>query len=75
MKYAIVIEKAEHNYSAYCPDVLGCVSVGDTLEEVKHQMAEALDFHFEGLMMDGDPIPTAQTIVDYIDVDVPNTIL
>ena len=75
MKYVIVIEKAEHNYSAYCPDVLGCVAVGDTLEEVRQQMAEALEFHFEGLLMDNDPIPTAQTIVDYVDVESPKTTL
>lgn len=75
MKYAIVIEKAEHNYSAYCLDVFGCVAVGDTIEQVKQRMVEALEFHFEGLLMDGDPIPQAETIVDYIDVDIPNTIL
>ena len=52
MKYAIVIERAEHNYSAYCPDVLGCLAVGDTLEKVKQQMAEALEFHYF-LKLDG----------------------
>lgn len=71
MKYPIVIEKAEHNYSAYCPDVDGCVAVGDTLEEVKQQMAEALEFHFEGLLMDKDPVPEAQSIVDYVEVNIP----
>ena len=57
MRYAVVIERAEHNYSAYVPDVDGCVATGDTVEEVTAQIAEALAFHFTGMAEDGDPIP------------------
>ncbi len=49
MHYAIVIEKAENNYAAYAPDVQGCAATGATIEEVKQQIQEALEFHFEGL--------------------------
>ena len=49
MKYAIVIEEGENNYSAYVPDLPGCVSTGKTLEEVKKNMEEAIEFHLEGL--------------------------
>ena len=71
MKYSIIIEKAKYNYSAYCPDVDGCVAVGDTIEEVKQQMAEALEFHFESMLMDGDPIPQPESIADYVEVNIP----
>ncbi|MBD3563461.1 type II toxin-antitoxin system HicB family antitoxin, partial [Planktothrix sp. FACHB-1355] len=49
MRYAVVIEKAEGNYSAYVPDLPGCVSVGDTIEEVKQNIQEAIEFHLEGM--------------------------
>ena len=48
MRYAVVIEKGERNYSAYVPDLPGCVSIGDTLEEVKAEIREAIEFHLEG---------------------------
>src|SRR5271170_5793532 len=56
MRYAVVIEKGERNYSAYVPDLPGCVSVGDTLEEVKVEIREAIEFHLEGMREDGLPI-------------------
>ena len=49
MRYAIVIEKGQRNYSAYVPDLPGCVSVGDTLDEVKAEIREAIAFHLEGM--------------------------
>jgi predicted RNase H-like HicB family nuclease len=57
MRYAVVIEKGENNYSAYAPDLPGCVSVGDTLREVKAEMREAIAFHLEGMREDGLAIP------------------
>jgi predicted RNase H-like HicB family nuclease len=57
MRYIIIIEKAEHNYSAYCPDLPGCVSTGDTIEETKQNMREAIEFHIQGMLEDGEPIP------------------
>jgi predicted RNase H-like HicB family nuclease len=70
-RYAIVIEKAEHNFAAYAPDVPGCVATGHTLEEVKQQMQEALEFHFEALAHDGEPIPQPVSAVDFVDVRTP----
>ncbi len=71
MRYAIVIERAEHNYSAYVPDVDGCVAVGDTVEDVTAQIAEALAFHFEGMAEDGEAIPAATSLVATVDVALP----
>ena len=55
--YLIVIEKSKDGYGAYCPDVPGCVAVGDTPDEARKEFLEALEFHFEGLKEDGLPIP------------------
>ena len=68
MRYAIVIEKAESNYSAYVPDLPGCVATGASLEEVEAEIREAIEFHLEGMREDGVPIPTAQSKVDYVEV-------
>lgn len=73
MRYPIVIEKGEGNYGAYSPDVPGCGTVGDTLEEVKQNLVEAIEFHFEGLLEAGLSIPTLTTNSDceYIEVQIP----
>ncbi len=55
--YSIVIEKAEKNYSAYVPDLPGCVATGRTRREVEEQMHEAINVHIEGLLKDRLPIP------------------
>jgi predicted RNase H-like HicB family nuclease len=68
MRYAIVIERAENNFSAYAPDLPGCVATGATLEEVEAQMREAVAFHLDGLREDGLPIPAASSRVDYLEV-------
>ena len=69
MKYAIVIEHASGtNFSAYAPDLPGCVSTGDTIEAVRRNMQEAIEFHLRGMREDGDPIPEPTTQVDYADV-------
>lgn len=66
-KYLIVIEQAsDGSYSAYLPDVPGCVSCGDTVEEVKAMIQEALDFHLEGMRQAGLPIPLPTTVSDYV---------
>ena len=54
MRYAVIIEKGEKNYSAYVPDLPGCVSVGDTLDEVKQAISEAIAFHLDGLRASGE---------------------
>ena len=68
MRYAIVIEKADGNYSAYVPDLSGCVATGATFEEVEAQIREAIEFHIDGLREDGLPIPTPSSRVDYIEI-------
>lgn len=68
MRYAIVIEKAENNYSAYVPDLPGCIATGATPEEVETQIREAIGFHVEGLREDGVPIPPPASRVEYVDV-------
>ena len=70
MKYAIVIEKAENNYSAYAPDVPGCAAVGDTLEEVQREMQSAIEFHIEGLREVGQTIPESTTDCGYVEIAV-----
>jgi predicted RNase H-like HicB family nuclease len=68
MKYAIVIEKVPgSNYSAYVPDLPGCVAAADTLEETRQLMREAIELHLQGMREDGDPIPEPTTQVDYIE--------
>jgi predicted RNase H-like HicB family nuclease len=68
MRYAIVIEKAESNYSAYVPDLPGCVATGATAEEAEAQIRETIEFHLDGLREDGAPIPPPASRVDYVDV-------
>lgn len=66
MKYLIVIEKGENNYSAYSPDVSGCVATGKTVEETITTMKEALEFHIEGMLEDGESFPKPKTLNYYI---------
>lgn len=68
MRYAIVIEKAEGNYSAYVPDLPGCVATGATVEEVEAEIREAIEFHIAGMREDGLPIPEPASTVEYVDV-------
>ena len=64
MRYAVVIEKGERNFSAYVPDLPGCVSVGDTLEEAKAEIREAIEFHLKGCgrMGSGDKLASIPNI-------------
>ena len=57
MKYAVVFEKAPSNYSAYVPDLPGCIATGATRKEVERNIREAIAFHLEGLRREGEPIP------------------
>jgi len=68
MRYAIVIEDAGANYSAYVPDLPGCVATGSTLEETEVAMREAILFHLDGLRADKIPIPKASSRVEYVEV-------
>lgn len=68
MKYAVVIEKAPSNYSAYVPDLPGCVATGVTIMEAQKQIREAIEFHIEGMRQDGEVIPQPSSYVEYIEV-------
>jgi predicted RNase H-like HicB family nuclease len=68
MRYAIVIEQAETNYSAYVPDLPGCVATGTTIGEVEQEIREAIAFHLDGLREDGSPIPPPRSQVEYVDI-------
>ena len=67
MKYAVVIEKGPNNYSAYVPDLPGCVSTGMTLEDVARNIREAIELHLEGLQAEGEPIPEPSTYCQYVE--------
>lgn len=70
MKYAVIIEAGERNYSAYVPDLLGCIATGKTVEEVKRLIREGMAFHLEGLREDGLPIPEPTTLCEYLEASV-----
>jgi predicted RNase H-like HicB family nuclease len=67
-RYPIVIERTGTGYSAYSPDVAGCAAVGDSEEETRRNFQEALVAHFEAMREVGEPIPEANTSVDYVEV-------
>jgi predicted RNase H-like HicB family nuclease len=67
MRYAVIIEKADGNYSAYVPDLPGCVATGETLESVEGEIREAIRFHLDGLEEDGLPVPAPSSIIEYVE--------
>lgn len=68
MRYAVVIEQAQGNYSAYVPDLPGCVATGSTVEDVEREVRAAIEFHLSGLRDDGVGVPAPSSRVEYIDV-------
>jgi predicted RNase H-like HicB family nuclease len=68
MRYAIVIEAAEGNFSAYVPDLPGCIATGKSVEETEESIREAIAFHLDGLREDNLSIPPASSRVDYVEV-------
>jgi len=72
-RYGIVIYKANGNYSAHVLDVDGCIATGRTIEETVSNMREALEFHFEGMAEDGEAIPEPAAVVEYVEVEAPET--
>ncbi len=67
MRYAVVIEKANGNYSAYVPDLPGCVATGATVADVEREIRAAIQFHIEGLQADGAIIPEATSLCEYVE--------
>lgn len=67
MNYLVIIEKGENNYSAYSPDILGCAATGKTVEETLETMKETIEFHFEGMIEDGEDIPMPKSLNFYLE--------
>ncbi|RED36150.1 putative RNase H-like HicB family nuclease [Rhodopseudomonas thermotolerans] len=67
MRYAVVIEKAEGNYSAYVPDLPGCIATGDSVAAVEAEIREAIRFHIDGLREDGLPVPQPTSLAEYVE--------
>lgn len=67
-RFLIVIEKTKNNYSAYCPDLPGCVATGKTRQETELNMHAALEMHVQGMIEDKMPIPESVTFAEYIAV-------
>jgi predicted RNase H-like HicB family nuclease len=65
-RFLIIIEKADGNYSAYSPDLPGCVATGTTREEAEANMHEAVRMHVEGLIEDDLPVPESQAVSEYV---------
>jgi predicted RNase H-like HicB family nuclease len=68
MKYLIVIEKSATGFSAYSPDLTGCVSTGSTVEETERNMHEAIEFHIEGLRSEGQDVPSPTSRSSYVEI-------
>lgn len=71
MKYLVIYEKTTTGYSAYVPDLPGCITTGTTLEETEQLIQEAIELHLEGLREDGDPIPEPSTLAAYVEARKP----
>ena len=67
MRYAMIIEPGERNYSAYLRDLPGCVATGKTIEELRQRMGEAIELHLDGKREDGLPIPEPTSLADYVE--------
>lgn len=67
MRYAVVIEKAAGNYSAYVPDLPGCVATGATVQTVENEIRDAIRVHIDGLKADGLLVPAPTSIADYVE--------
>ncbi|MEM6596819.1 MAG: type II toxin-antitoxin system HicB family antitoxin [Cyanobacteria bacterium P01_D01_bin.36] len=70
MKYLVVIEKTQTGFSAYSPDLPGCVTTGSTQEETAQNMEEAISFHIEGLQLEGEAIPQPSSTSAYVEAVV-----
>jgi predicted RNase H-like HicB family nuclease len=68
MRYAVVIEAVGDRFSAYVPDLPGCVATGGTPAETEAAIRDAIEFHLEGMRQDGTPVPTPSSRVEYVEV-------
>ena len=72
-RFLIILEQGEHNYSAYVPDLPGCIATGRTLQEVEQNMREAIVLHVQAMLEDGESIPVLQTTAEYVEISVPGS--
>ena len=70
-RFLVVIERANGNYSAYAPDLPGCVATGKAVEETERNMHEAIEMHVRGLLEDSLPVPVSSALSEYMTVAVP----
>jgi predicted RNase H-like HicB family nuclease len=68
MKYLIILEETKTGYSAYAPDLPGCVAAGESAEDTEELMRQAIEFHLEGMQADGKPIPVPRTRAAFVEV-------
>ena len=68
VRYGVVIEKGDRNFSAYVPDLPGCIATGMTVEETKKRITKAIELHLRGMREDGDVIPEPRTVCDNVEV-------
>lgn len=71
MRYAVIIEKGGTSYSAYVPDLPGCIAAATTEQEVRVLIREAVEFHIEGLRQHGEPVPEPSSLCEYVDAVLP----
>ncbi len=69
MRYAVIIEHAGDNFSAYVPDLPGCIATGSTVEEARSNIREAIAFHLDGIRADGNPVPPPRAIAEYAETE------
>lgn len=72
-RFLVIIEPGSHNYSAYVPDLPGCIATGKTLEEVKRNMREAISLHLAGMLEDNEAIPSSSSLAEYMDIPSPTS--
>ena len=68
VEYTVIYESGDRNWSAYVPDLPGCIATGKTRQDVERSIQEAIEFHIEGLREDGQPIPQPSSSIEYVDV-------
>lgn len=69
-RFTVVVERGPNSYSAYVPDLPACIATGKTIEEIEKNMREAIEFHIEGMIEDGDPIPEPTSHAIEVEVSV-----
>lgn len=67
MRYAIVIERGARNFCAYAPDLPGCIATGKSLDKTRQMIAEAIEFHLEGIRLRGEHVPASSSACEYIE--------